>query len=111
METTAACHAFAALGQTTRLDVFRLLVAGPAEGLPAGQVAGALGLKPNTLSSHLAILEQAGLVTARREGRSIFYALDRPGLTALLTWLTQDCCAGRPDLCGVILPAPQSTCC
>lgn len=91
--------------------MFRPIVAGPAEGLTAGQVADALGLKLNTLSSHLAILEQAGLVTSRREGRSIFCTPDRPGLTALLAWLTQDCCGGRPELCGLTLPETLSTCC
>ena len=108
MEMTSACTAFAALGQPTRLAVFRHLVAAPSQGLPAGQIAAALDLRPSTLSSHLAILEAASLVTARRDGRQIFYALNRQGLTRLLTWLTQDCCGGRPELCNPLLP--QSTC-
>ena len=110
MEMTDACTALGALGQPTRLAVFRYLVAADVVGLPAGQIAMALNLRPNTLSGHLAILQSAGLVTARRDGRSIFYALNRKGLTGLLTWLTQDCCAGRPELCAPLLLQPTCAC-
>ena len=110
MEMTDACTALGALGQPTRLAVFRHLVAADAVGLPAGQIAVALDLRPNTLSGHLAILQSAGLVTARRDGRSIFYTLNRKGLTGLLTWLTQDCCAGRPELCAPLLLQPTCAC-
>lgn len=101
METSQACVAFAALGHETRLAVFRALVATDA-GLTAGALAQALEVRPSTLSAHLAVLERAGLVTQRRDGRFLHYALDRDGLGALLTWLVRDCCGGRPALC---LPA------
>jgi DNA-binding transcriptional ArsR family regulator len=102
METKDALTALAALAQETRLEVFRLLVrAGPA-GLPAGAVAGRVGVQPATLSFHLRELERAGLLTARRESRQIFYAPDFRGMRALLAFLTQDCCGGHPEICAVL---------
>jgi ArsR family transcriptional regulator, arsenate/arsenite/antimonite-responsive transcriptional repressor len=103
MDTTRALAAFAALGQTTRLQVFRLLVQAAPDGLAAGDVANRLAVVPNTLSSHLAQLCDAGLITAHRQGRQILYAADLAGLQGLIVWLVQDCCAGRPELCA--LPA------
>ena len=108
METSDACTAFAALGQPTRLAVFRLLVQAGETGRPAGEIAAALQLYPNTLSSHLAVLQAAGLITASRSGRMIRYALDRDSTRQLLSWLVTDCCGGRPDLC---LPLPTATSC
>jgi DNA-binding transcriptional ArsR family regulator len=66
--------ALAALAQDNRLEVFRLLVQAGPEGLPAGQVANALDLAPNTLTFHFDRLRSAGLVTVRRDGRSMIYA-------------------------------------
>lgn len=103
MEMIIALSAFEALGQPTRLAVFRLLVQTGAEGLAAGEIALALDLRPNTLSSHLSILSQAGLITAARQGRSIRYSADMQGLRALISWLLQDCCGGKPETCGPIL--------
>ena len=101
MEMIDALSAFEALGQPTRLAVFRLLAqAGP---LAAGDIALSLDLRPNTLSSHLAILAQSGLVTAARRGRSIQYGADLQGLRALIAWLLHDCCGGKPETCGPIL--------
>jgi ArsR family transcriptional regulator, arsenate/arsenite/antimonite-responsive transcriptional repressor len=96
MEKLDAVTALAALAQDNRLDVFRLLVqAGPA-GLPAGAVAAALGLSPNTLTFHFDRLRMAGLVTVRREGRSMIYAAQFDRMTALVSFLTENCCAGAP---------------
>ncbi len=110
MEKTNAVLALAALAQDSRLDVFRLLVqAGPA-GLPAGQVAAALDLAPNTLSFHFDRLRSAGLVTVRREGRSLIYAARFETMNTLLSYLTENCCQGAQSCApAACLPAPAST--
>ncbi|WP_203070995.1 ArsR/SmtB family transcription factor [Falsiroseomonas ponticola] len=102
METTEAIEALAALAQETRLLVFRRLVVAGAEGLPAGEIARLLSVPPNTLSTHLAVLSRAGLVTARRQGRSVIYAAAMPGIDALIDFLLRDCCGGRAELCGAL---------
>jgi len=95
MEQSEAVAALAALAQDNRLDVYRLLVqAGPA-GMPAGNVASALKLAPNTLTFHFDRLRQAGLVTVRREGRSMIYAARYDVMNDLLGYLTENCCQGR----------------
>jgi DNA-binding transcriptional ArsR family regulator len=97
MEKIVVVAALAALAQDNRLDVFRLLVqAGPA-GMPAGAVAEALGLAPNTLTFHFDRLRQAGLVTVRREGRSMIYAARYEQMNALVGFLTENCCRGAPS--------------
>lgn len=101
MEKTDALTALAALAQDTRLDVFRLLVRTGAEGLPAGQIAERLGLPSATLSFHLNQLRQAGLVTFRRDGRSLIYAAEYAGMNGLMAYLTEHCCQGDPAGCGV----------
>ena len=94
MEKTDAISALAALAQDNRLDVFRLLVQAGPNGLPAGAVAEALALAPNTLTFHFDRLRTAGLVTARREGRSIIYAAQFARMNALIAFLTENCCGG-----------------
>jgi DNA-binding transcriptional ArsR family regulator len=94
MEKTDAVTALAALAQDSRLDVFRLLVQAGPEGMPAGAVADALDLAPNTLTFHFDRLRTAGLVTSRREGRSIIYAAEFDRMNALLGFLTDNCCGG-----------------
>src|SRR5919205_1741820 len=94
METSQAVAALAALAQDNRLDVFRLLVQAGPEGMPAGAVAEALGLAPNTLTFHFDRLRMAGLVTVRREGRSMIYAAQFDTMNALLGFLTENCCGG-----------------
>jgi DNA-binding transcriptional ArsR family regulator len=108
MEMTDSLSAFQALGQPTRLAVFRLLVQTGSMGLAAGDIARALDLRPNTLSAHLTILEHAGLITSSRQGRSIGYCANMLNLRALITWLLQDCCGGTPEDCEPILR--QITC-
>ena len=102
MEETIAIDAFGALAQSTRLGVFRRLVRAGPEGLPAGAVARALDVPANTLSSHLAILERAGLVTSRREGRLVYYAAAFARVRDLIGFLIDDCCAGNPDMCVAV---------
>lgn len=99
MESTLDTEALAALAHPGRLAVFRLLARRAPGGVPAGEIAGALGLKANTLSVHVGALSRAGLVTARRDGRSILYAVDLDRVGALLDYLVNDCCRGRPELC------------
>lgn len=96
METKDAVAALAALAQDNRLDVFRLLVQAGPQGMPAGEVAAALRLPPNTLTFHFDRLRMAGLVTVRREGRSMIYAARFERMTALVDYLTENCCGGAP---------------
>jgi ArsR family transcriptional regulator, arsenate/arsenite/antimonite-responsive transcriptional repressor / arsenate reductase (thioredoxin) len=100
METSEAAGAFAALAQETRLDLIRLLLAEGANGLPAGEIATRLGVPSSTLSFHLAALERAGLTQSTRQGRQIVHAARINGVRRLLTFLTETCCGGRPELCG-----------
>src|SRR6516225_7050202 len=94
MEKMDAVSALAALAQDSRLDVFRLLVQAGPDGMPAGAVADALDLAPNTLTFHFDRLRTAGLVTARREGRSIIYAARFEAMNELIAFLTENCCGG-----------------
>jgi ArsR family transcriptional regulator len=95
MERSNAVAALAALAQDNRLDVFRLLVQAGQEGMAAGAVAEALDLAPNTLTFHFDRLRMAGLVTVRREGRSMIYTAQFEAMNALLGYLTENCCHGR----------------
>ena len=94
MNKTDAVTALAALAQDNRLDVFRLLVEAGPEGMPAGAVAAALDLAPNTLTFHFDRLRLAGLVTVRRDGRSMIYAARYETMNGLLAFLTANCCQG-----------------
>jgi ArsR family transcriptional regulator len=113
MKKPAALAALAALAQENRLDVFRLLVEAGRNGLPAGSVAGALKVAPNTLTFHLDRLREAGLVTVRRDGRQMIYAARFDRMNALIGYLTENCCQGRaaqcpPAVCTASeLPAPR----
>lgn len=98
MEITSASVALSALGHPARLSVFRLLMRHAPQGARPTEIAQSLDLKPNTLSHHLADLEQAGLVKAGRKGRSIYYAADLNRAAALIGYLANDCCRGRPDI-------------
>jgi ArsR family transcriptional regulator, arsenate/arsenite/antimonite-responsive transcriptional repressor len=99
MKKQNAVAALAALAQDNRLDVYRLLVQAGPEGLPAGSVATALKLAPNTLTFHFDRLRDAGLVTVQRRGRSMIYAARFDTMNALLAYLTENCCQGRTDQC------------
>ena len=99
MKKPDALAALAALAQDNRLDVFRLLVEAGRDGLPAGSVADALDLAPNTLTFHFDRLREAGLVSVRREGRSMIYTARYDTMNALLDYLTENCCQGRGEDC------------
>src|SRR5215475_12801798 len=102
MKKHDALAALAALAQDNRLDMFRLLVEAGPEGVPAGKVSDRLGLAPNTLTFHFDRLRDAGLVTVRREGRSMIYAAQFSTMNALLAYLTENCCAGEPQRCAPV---------
>ncbi len=104
MDDTAALTVFDALSQPTRLSTFRRLVAALPDGVPAGTLARLGAVPQNTMSAHLAVLSRAGLVSARRDGRSILYRAELARLGLLLRFLVDDCCGGRIDAC---FPAPD----
>ncbi|PTE07916.1 ArsR/SmtB family transcription factor [Mesorhizobium helmanticense] len=110
MDKKAALLALAALGQDTRLEVFRLLVRAGAAGMPAGEVASRLDAVQNTMSAHLKVLDHAGLVRAEREGRTIRYVADMTGFRDLLAYLMEDCCNGAPELCRPVIQAVTCEC-
>ena len=103
MESENAILALAALAQSTRLDVFRLLVKHEPEGLAAGDIARALAVPQNTMSSHLSILSRAGLVSAQRFSRSIVYRADLARLQDVMLFMLRDCCDGRPEICAPLI--------
>jgi len=104
-----ALAALAALGQPSRLEIFRLLVRKEPKGLSAGTIAQAIGCPHNTFSTHIAILARAGLVQGTRAGRTITYHADLAGMRALIAFLVTDCCDGHPELCSLagLIPAPD----
>jgi DNA-binding transcriptional ArsR family regulator len=110
MDKINAIDALAALAQTTRLDAFRLLMRHQPTGLPAGDIARMLDVPHNTLSTHMAALQRAGLVLAERQSRSIVYRASLDGLRELVAYLLKDCCDGHPDLCGPLI-ADLAPCC
>jgi DNA-binding transcriptional ArsR family regulator len=112
MESNAAIKRLSALAQDSRLAVFRLLVQAGRDGVAAGDIARSLEITPNTLSAQLNILSNAGLVTSRRDGRSIIYAADFDAMSALLVYLTEDCCGGRPEVCAPLAHVTaRAACC
>jgi ArsR family transcriptional regulator, arsenate/arsenite/antimonite-responsive transcriptional repressor len=98
-----AVDALGALAHDTRLSVFRMLVQVGNQGMIAGAIAEAQSVPPSTMSHHLATLERAGLVQSERESRLIHYSADFAGMRRLLAFLMQDCCEGRPEMCGDLL--------
>ncbi|MEQ9557344.1 MAG: metalloregulator ArsR/SmtB family transcription factor [Rhodospirillales bacterium] len=91
---------FSALAHDLRLAVFRLLMRAGPNGLPAGEIAKSLSAPASTLSSHLAQMSQAGLLRSTRQRQQIIYVIDVEGTRRLITYLTEDCCEGRPEICG-----------
>lgn len=102
LDDLSAIAVFAALAQPTRLDVFRRLVKAEPEGLPAGEIARQCAAPHNTMSTHLAILERAQLVSSARCGRSIIYRARLERLRAVTLFLLEDCCGGRPEICAPV---------
>lgn len=103
MDTNTASLAFAALSQPIRLDVFRLLIKAGRDGMQAGEISAAMGVKQNTMSANLSVLHRAGMIRNQREGRAIRYFADFDGTQGLLRFLMQDCCGGRPQDCQPII--------
>jgi ArsR family transcriptional regulator len=103
MESEKVVLALAALAQTTRLEVFRLLVKLEPDGLAAGELARSLAIPQNTMSSHLSVLSRAGLVSAQRFGRSIVYRADLACFRAVMLFMLRDCCEGRPEICAPLI--------
>lgn len=110
MDNESTILALAALAQSTRLDVFRLLVKREPDGLPAGEIARALAVPQNTMSAHLAVLSRAGLVTARRISRSIVYRADLTRFQSVMSFLVNDCCDGRPEICAPLIESITPCC-
>lgn len=112
LKTVAAVDALSALAHEGRLSIFRLLVRAGTEGVAAGDIARTLDILPNTLSASLTVLAQAGLVTSRREGRSIIYSADYARMSKLLGFLMEDCCNGDATICAPIVEiAKRAACC
>lgn len=100
MDTATATSVFESLSSGVRLDVFRLLVKKGAEGLVAGEISAALDLPPTNLSFHLKAMTHAGLVSATQEGRFQRYRANLTLMVELVAYLTEECCGGKPELCG-----------
>jgi ArsR family transcriptional regulator, arsenate/arsenite/antimonite-responsive transcriptional repressor len=109
MKKPDAVAALAALAQENRLDAFRLLVQAGREGMAAGKVAEALEVAPNTLTFHFDRLREAGLVTVRRDGRSMIYSACFETMNALLAYLTENCCQGHPEQCAPARNKPSKS--
>ena len=111
MDTSHALEALSALAQESRLKVFRLLVPRGPEGMAAGDIARKLKIPHNTLSSHIGILTRARLVKSRKESRSIIYSVDLEGTRGLLSFLVEDCCRGKPEVCRPLIASALAECC
>jgi ArsR family transcriptional regulator, arsenate/arsenite/antimonite-responsive transcriptional repressor len=103
MKKSTVVAALGALAQETRLDIFRMLVQKGPAGIPAGEIGSRLALPSPTTSFHLNQLRFAGLVTSRRESRSIIYSANFKAINELVAYLTENCCGGRPELCSPVV--------
>ena len=103
MESNEAIDGLAALAQETRLQAFKILVRHEPEGVAAGELARLLKVPQNTLSTHLAILSHASLVSSERQSRSIVYRANLEAVRGLVLHLLNDCCNGRPELCSPLI--------
>jgi DNA-binding transcriptional ArsR family regulator len=110
MEISSAVENLSALAHQGRLSIFRLLVKAGSYGLAAGEIARKLDTAANTMSAQLLVLANAGLIKARRDGRSIIYAADFDRMSALLLYLTEDCCGGKPEICAPLVEAAKNCC-
>ena len=110
--TADPVSALAALAHDQRLAVFRLLVKAGREGLAAGAISEALDTPASSMSFHLAQLHRAGLITQRRESRSLIYAATYDSVLSLISFLLEDCCGGHPDLCEPLAElVSRAACC
>ncbi len=100
MDQSKVIDALTALAQPTRLGAFRRLVSAYPASVAAGEIARHCGVPHNTMSTHLAVLTRAGLLSVSRDGRSMLYRADLDGFRELVGFLTRDCCQGRPEICA-----------
>lgn len=108
MQVDRVIRALSALAQEHRLAAFRLLVQAGDQGIAAGVLAEKLEVPPSSMSFHLAQLANAGLVTQRRESRSIIYSADYVAMNGLMGYLTENCCGGMScSEDAACLPSPQ----
>jgi len=110
MNMDEALTGLSALAHEGRLSIFRLLVKMGPDGLAAGEIAQRLDTQPSTMSAQLLILSNAGLIRARRDGRSMIYTADFAQMTGLLKFLTEDCCSGHPEICEPLSAAVAQHC-
>ena len=108
MNDDTAVRMLSALAQHTRFSVFRLLMKAGPDGLPAGKIAESLAVPQNTLSTHLNVLSNTGLISSRREGRSVIYSVQLNDTKGLIDYLVNDCCDGHPEICAI---SPTETTC
>jgi DNA-binding transcriptional ArsR family regulator len=111
MDDIEVIAALAALAQSTRLETFRLLVKHEPDGLPQGELARLIEVPQNTMSTHLAILSRAGLVSGERQSRSIIYRANLDRLREMMLFLVKDCCGGRAELCDPLIEELTDPCC
>ena len=115
MDKKNAIESLSAMAQETRLAAFRYLISCCPDGKNAGDIARRCKVPHNTMSTHLAILERAGLIDSEKQGREIMYSADISGLRGLVDFLANDCCGGRPEICGPVFdgatcaPKPRKT--
>lgn len=110
MDESQAVTSLAALAHPQRLRIFRRLVVEGANGLAASEIAEAVEASPTATSFHLKELDRAGLIYGTRDGRFVRYAIHVDGMRQLLTYLTEDCCRGQPELCGATIKKTSSLC-
>jgi DNA-binding transcriptional ArsR family regulator len=110
MDIVQTVTGLSALAHEGRLAIFRLLVKAGPDGMAAGDIARKLDTAPNTMSAQLLVLSNAGLTRARRDGRSIIYAVDFDRMSDLLVFLTRDCCGGRPEICAPLADTVNDCC-
>jgi protein-tyrosine-phosphatase/DNA-binding transcriptional ArsR family regulator len=103
----SAIEGFGSLAQPTRLAAVRHLLAVHPQSLPAGEIARLCEVPHNTMSTHLGILNRAGLISVEKDGRSMNYRADVGGFRGLLEFLSRDCCNGQPELCGDAFDLPS----
>lgn len=106
---STAIDALLALAQPTRLDVFRRLIRCYPDELAAGEIARQCKTPHNSMSTHLAVLTRAGLLTARKDGRMMHYGARFERFQALIAFLLKDCCNGRAEVCAPLVA--ELTCC
>lgn len=110
MKDKAAIAMLGALAQEHRIRIFRLLVKRGPSGMASSDIASALRIGPTGASFHLKELERAGLIWSTRQGRFIRYAIHVEAMRRLLSYLTEDCCQGQPDICGRVFKDAKLVC-